>query len=198
MKLTKALTDEELVVLITQDNVNAFQLLYNRYWKKMLAKAYSQLQSHTIAEEVVQDAFINFWKRRHKIELRYSFHTYIASVVKYEVMTQLAKKNRERLYMDDLSLPVIEDHSMQHWLDFDELKLQMDNLIHMLPAKCQLVFKLSREQGLSDRQISENLEISRKTVEAHISKALKTLRLSINNFLTLAPFLFAGALLLLK
>ena len=198
MELTKALTDEELVVLITQDNVKAFQLLYNRYWKKMLAKAYTQLQSYTIAEEVVQDAFINFWKRRHKIELKYRFHTYIASVVKYEVMTQLAKKNREHLYMDDLSLPVVEDHSTQHWLDFDELKLQMDNLIHTLPVKCQLVFKLSREQGLSDKQISENLEISRKTVEAHISKALRTLRLSINNFLTLAPFFFAGALLLIK
>lgn len=198
MELAKALTDEELVVLITQDNVKAFQLLYNRYWKKMLAKAYTQLQSHTIAEEVVQDAFINFWKRRHKIELKYSFHTYIASVVKYEVMTQLAKKNKEHLYMDDLSLPVVEDHSTQHWLDFDEFKLQMDNFIHLLPDKCQLVFKLSREHGLSDKQISENLDISRKTVEAHISKALKTLRLSINNFLVLAPFFFAGAAFLSK
>ncbi|MDB5116392.1 MAG: polymerase sigma-70 factor [Mucilaginibacter sp.] len=198
MELTKTLTDEELVVLITQDDVKAFQLLYNRYWKRMLAKAYSQLQSHTAAEEVVQDAFINFWKRRHKIELKYRFHTYIASVVKYEVMAHLAKKSKQHLYIDDLSLPVIQDHSTQHWLDFDELKLQMDNLIHALPSKCQLVFKLSREHGLSDKQISENLEISRKTVEAHISKALRTLRLSINNFLTLAPFFFAGALLLIK
>jgi RNA polymerase sigma-70 factor (family 1) len=198
MELTKTLTDEELVVLITQDDVKAFQLLYNRYWKRMLAKACSQLQSHTAAEEVVQDAFINFWKRRHKIELKYRFHTYIASVVKYEVMAQLAKKSKQHLYIDDLSLPVIQDHSTQHWLDFDELKLQMDNLIHTLPSKCQLVFKLSREHGLSDKQISENLEISRKTVEAHISKALRTLRLSINNFLTLAPFFFAGALLLIK
>jgi RNA polymerase sigma-70 factor (family 1) len=198
MELTKALTDEELVVLIAQDNVKAFQILYNRYWKKMLAKAHAQLQSNTIAEEVVQDAFINFWKRRHKIELKYSFHTYIASVVKYEVMTQLAKKNKEHLYMDDLSLPVVEDHSTQHWLDFDELKLQMDNLIHLLPDKCQLVFKLSREHGLSDKQISENLAISRKTVEAHISKALRTLRLSINNFLVFAPIFFAGAAFLSK
>jgi RNA polymerase sigma-70 factor (family 1) len=196
MELYKTLTDEELVVLITKDNAQAFRLLYNRYWKRMLAKAYTQLQSYTLAEEVVQDAFINFWKRRHKIELKYRFHTYIASVVKYEVMAQLAKKNRQHLYIDDLSIPAIQDHSTQNWLDFDELKSQIDGLIHTLPSKCQLVFKLSREQGLSDKQISENLEISRKTVEAHISKALKTLRLSINNFLTTLPFFLAGALLL--
>ena len=185
MELSKTLTDEELVVLITKDNVKAFRLLYNRYWKKMLAKAYTQLQSYTIAEEVVQDAFINFWKRRHKIDLKYRFNTYISSVVKYEVMAQLAKKSKQHLYIDDLTIPAIEDHSTQNWLDFDELKLQVDMMIQTLPDKCQLVFKLSREQGLTDKQISENLEISRKTVEAHISKALKTLRLSLNNFFTL-------------
>ncbi|HEY0244288.1 MAG TPA: RNA polymerase sigma-70 factor [Mucilaginibacter sp.] len=182
MELLKKLTDEELVILITKDNSTAFKILYNRYWKRMLAKAYNQLQSHSIAEEVVQDAFINFWKRRHTIQLRYSFHTYIASVVKYEVMTQLAKRNRQPLFIDDVQITPIEDNSTQHWLDFDELKSQIECLVNTLPEKCQLVFRLSRDKGLTDKQISENLAISHKTVEAHISKALKTLRLSLNNF----------------
>src|SRR5882757_8624702 len=102
MELLKTLTDEELILLIARDNTVAFKMLYNRYWKKMLAKAYTQLQSYTIAEEVVQDAFINLWKRRHTIALKYTFHTYIASVVRYEVMAQLAKRNKQPLYIDDL------------------------------------------------------------------------------------------------
>ena len=198
MKLSKTLTDEELVVLITQNNEKAFKLLYNRYWKRMLAKAYTQLQSYTIAEEVVQDAFINFWNRRHTLQLKYSFHTYIASVVRYEVMAQVAKKSKQPLYMDDLNMPGIADHSTQNWLDFDELKSNLDMLVNTLPEKCRLVFKLSRENGMSDKQISENLEISRKTVEAHLGKALKTLRLSINNFLAVLPFMATVLIVLSK
>lgn len=188
MKLSKKLSDEELILLISRDNAIAFKMLYNRYWKKMLTKAYTQLQSHTIAEEVVQDAFINLWKRRHTITLKYTFHTYIASVVRYEVMTQLAKKNKQPLYIDDLEIPAVADNATQQWLDFDELKLQIESLVNTLPDKCRLVFKLSRDKGLSDKQIAESLDISPKTVEAHISKALKTLRLSLNNFICLTLF----------
>ncbi|MEO6524345.1 MAG: RNA polymerase sigma-70 factor [Mucilaginibacter sp.] len=188
MELSKTPTDEELILLIAKDNTIAFKMLYNRYWKKMLAKAYGQLRSYTLAEEVVQDAFINLWKRRHTITLKYTFHTYIASVVRYEVMTQLAKKNKQPLYIDDLEIPAVADNATQQWLDFDELKLQIESLVDTLPDKCRLVFKLSRDKGLSDKQIAENLAISSKTVEAHISKALKTLRLSLNNFLCLTLF----------
>jgi RNA polymerase sigma-70 factor (ECF subfamily) len=188
MELSKNLSDEELILLIARDNAIAFKMLYNRYWKKMLVKAYAQLQSYTIAEEVVQDAFINLWKRRHTITLKYTFHTYIASVVRYEVMTQLAKKNKQPLYIDDLEIPAVADHSTQQWLDFDELRSQIESLVDTLPDKCRLVFKLSRDKGLSDKQIAESLTISPKTVEAHISKALKTLRLSLNNFICLTLF----------
>ena len=188
MKLSKTLTDEELILLIARDNAVAFKMLYNRYWKKMLAKAYIQLQSYPIAEEIVQDAFINIWKRRHTIILKYTFHTYIASVVRYEVMAHLAKKNKQPLFIDDLEIPIIADNATQQWLDFDELRSQIESLIDTLPDKCRLVFKLSREKGLTDKQIAENLAISPKTVEAHIGKALKVLRLSLNNFFSLTLF----------
>ncbi|MCC8423710.1 RNA polymerase sigma-70 factor [Mucilaginibacter sp. UR6-11] len=182
MELFKKLSDEKLVALIAENNNKAFRALYNRYWDKMLVKAYTLLQSHDLAEEVVQDAFINFWKRRHTIELKYSFHTYIASVVKYEVMTKIAGRNKQPLYIDDVTFANPADHSTQQWLDFDELKNQIETTIHTLPDKCQLVFKLSREEGLTARQISDTLNISHKTVEAHITKAIKVLRVSLSSF----------------
>ena len=176
------LSDEELLLRIANDNEKAFRVLYERYWKKMLVRACVLLRSHDFAEEVVQDAFINIWKRRHTMVLKNSFNTYISAVVKYEVMTKLAQQSKQPLYMDDMAITAVQDNSTQQWLDFDDLYEEMQQSIHTLPDKCQLVFRLSREEGLSARQISEALHISPKTVEAHISKALKMLRISLSSF----------------
>jgi RNA polymerase sigma-70 factor (family 1) len=181
MELFKKLSDEELVALIAENNNRAFRALYDRYWDRMLIRAYTLLQSHDLAEEVVQDAFISFWKRRHTITLKYSFHTYIASVVKYEVMTKLAARAKQPAYMEDITFANPADHSTQQWLDFDELKARYENTMHSLPDKCRLVFKLSREEGLTAKQISDTLNISHKTVEAHITKAIKVLRVSLSS-----------------
>jgi len=186
MTSLKELTDEELVLLIAEDNNKAFKVLYDRYWKKMLVKAFFQLKCHVLAEEVVQEAFINLWKRRHTVQLKYTFHTYIASVVRYEVMSAIARRGKQPLFIEDIKLAPIADNSTAHWLAFEELRERVESHVSSLPEKCQLVFRMSREQGLSDRQISECLEISHKTVEAHMCKALKTLRLNLSHLSTIA------------
>lgn len=182
MELFKKLSDEKLVELIAKNNNKAFRILYDRYWDRMLVKAFSLLQSHEMAEEVVQDAFISFWRRRQTLQLKYSFHTYIASIVKYEVMTKLANRDQLPLYIEDITFANPADHSTQQWLDFEELEDRIQNTIHSLPDKCQLVFRLSREEGLTTKQISDTLHISPKTVEAHISKAIRTLRVNLSSF----------------
>ncbi|PJJ85090.1 RNA polymerase sigma-70 factor [Mucilaginibacter auburnensis] len=174
-------SDEELVRLMAADNEKAFQILYNRYWDKLLIRAYSILKAHELAEEVVQDSFINLWKKRHTITIKHTFNTYISAVVKYEVLRKLAKQPTT-LYMEDIAVVAIHDHSTQNRLDFDDLHAQIEQTVKVLPDKCQLVFRLSREEGLTAKQISDALQISPKTVEAHITKALKTLRVSLGSF----------------
>ncbi|TZF81350.1 RNA polymerase sigma-70 factor [Pedobacter sp. BS3] len=184
MALYSEYTDQELVTLLTADDEKAFRTLYNRYWQRLLLKAYMQLGTYTEAEEVVQDTFINLWKRRHRIQLHYSFHTYIAAVVRYEIMAKLAgRKVCEHIPVDDARVLSLADHSTQQWLDFEELSKQIELEVQQLPEKCQLVFRLSREKGLTEKQVAENLDISVKTVEAHISKALKTLRVGLSHIL---------------
>lgn len=184
-------TDEELVMLLKEDNEQVFRVLYDRYWKRMLVKAYAQLGSHADAEEVVQDAFISLWKRRHKIQLKYSFHTYIASVVRYEVMARIAKnKTHGHISISEELEEATPDDATRQWLDFDDLSRQLEDAVQTLPEKCQLVFRLSREQGLTEKQIAENLDISPKTVEAHMTKALKSLRSAIGQFLSILPSIF--------
>ncbi len=95
MSAYNGLSDKELYALLAQDNEEAFNLLYHRYWKRMLYKAMVKLQSETDAEEVVQDAFVDIWKSRHRIDIQYTFHTYIAAIVRYKVMAKLASNKKQ-------------------------------------------------------------------------------------------------------
>lgn len=179
-------TDSELISLLSKDNEQAFRVLYDRYWQRMLLKAYDRLGSYADAEEVVQDSFINLWNRRHRLKITYSFHTYFAAVVRYEVMAKLARRrNKEHEPIDEQQAMRLADDSTEQWLDFMDLSRQIEEAVHALPERCQMVFRLSRDKGLTEKQISEDLQISIKTVEAHMSKAIKTIRAALNQLFTL-------------
>lgn len=184
MVLYNELSDADLVFLLAEDNYEAFSTLYSRYWKRMLVKAFTQLKSHADAEEVVQDSFINLWRRRKTLQLKHTFHTYIAAVVRYEVMTKIAGNKKNFIFIEDAKPAAMEDDSTQQWLAFSDLQQEIETAIQSLPDKCRLVFRMSRDKGMTEKQISAELNISQKTVEAHMSKALKNLRLKLNrNFI---------------
>ena len=192
MQSYNILTDNELFLLLAQDNEEAFNLLFRRYWKRMLYKTIIKLQSDSDAEEIVQDAFIDIWKSRHRIVIQNSFHTYIAAVVRYKVMAKMASNRKEITdYVEDVYMLHVEDNTTEQWLGFNELRSEIENAVKVLPEKCQLVFRMSRESGMSDKEIAQGLNISQKTVEAHISRALKSLRVSINQFLAILPFIIS-------
>jgi len=180
VRLWQSYNDNELVLLIAKDDEQAFRVLYDRYWKKLLVQALLKLQSAEEAEEIVQTIFINLWRRRHTIQLKHSFHTYVASMLKYEILRQLALNKKEKHFRENMSaLHVVEDHSTRNWLDYEQLREEIEKTIQLLPEKCQLVFRLSREAGLTEKQIAESLSIAPKTVQAHMGKALKQLRTSL-------------------
>jgi RNA polymerase sigma-70 factor (family 1) len=179
-------TDEELIQRMSRDDERAFRLLYERYWDKLLVHAYLKLGSNGEAEEIVQDAFVGLWRRRGSLQLKNSFYTYISSVVKYEILRRLAsRKAKTDFEKDAIHLYREEDDSTIQWLNYEDLREQIESTIRSLPEKCRIVFRLSREEGLTERQIAHTLHISPKTVEAHKSKALRVLRTSLAQFLGL-------------
>ncbi len=183
-------TDEDLLALLKNDDEKAFGLLYDRYWERMITKAYAALGSHVDAEEIVQDIFINLWKKRHTVELKYSFKTYISSAVKYEIYSKIAglKKRKDQAGVETDNIELVDD-STQQWLEFDELRLYIETAMSVLPEKCRLVFSLSRFDELTNAEIADSLNLSKKTVEAHITKALKTLRENMGNINSYNAFL---------
>ena len=172
------LSDNELALLITTDDEAAFNEIYKRYWERLYVAARHRISDSYEAEEIVQEIFCNLWRKRNCFELTKGFQYYFSVAVKFEVINRMAKKSREnRVKKEVLVLSSAIDESTSDQLDFNELQSQLALTIKVLPEKCLLVFKLKHEEGYSQKQIAEELNIAEKTVEAHLSKARKTIRI---------------------
>jgi RNA polymerase sigma-70 factor (family 1) len=177
-------TDNELYTLFSQGKEAAFTQLYTRYWKSMLYKAMLKLEDADEAEDVVQETLLDIWKSGGRLQIRHSFSTYLAAALRYKILERLAIRRQQYCRpVSDIGEIELADDATRHWLDFADRQEEIESAVQALPEKCQLVFRLSREQGLTDGEIAKQLSVTRKTVEAHISKALKHLRTSIRHFL---------------
>lgn len=179
-------SDRELIDRIRVDDEDAFTQIYTRYWKVLLSTAANKIKDLEEAEEIVQDIFVALWKRRKVLEITGSLNNYLAVSVKYRVIKALARKQCQQKYQAyQLEHALLLDNTTQEWLDFEEMRAQLTELVANLPEKCRLVYQLSKESYLSQKQIAAALNISEKTVEAHLARAAKSLRAGLSQFLSL-------------
>ncbi len=171
-------TEAELIVMLCGDDDAAFTEIYRRFWDKVFAVAYHRLNDEAEAEEVVQDVFFSLWKRRHELEIQFSLNTYLSTAVKYQIINRQSRRYLKGKVVDlEEAISEVEGvNSTQLWFSERELKQQLQLHIENLPEKCRLVFKMSREEGRSHAVIAKELGISEKTVEAHVTRALKLLK----------------------
>lgn len=173
-------SDAELMELLRQDNQGAMRQIFDRYWKKLFSVALNRLSVPERAEECVSDVLISVWERRKSIHLRHSLATYLAVAVKYRAMRMLAKEYQQGLQrtvelLDD-EIYGYDASSVDEYIFEKELMESLENSVKQLPDKCQLVYRMSSEQGMSYKEIAKKLNLSEKTVQAHLTKATKDLR----------------------
>lgn len=184
------LSDRRLALLIRAGDPEAFKVIYDRFWDKMLVVAAKRLGDVLEAEEAVQDIFLNLWRRRESFELKVSFENYLAVAVKFEVINRRAKRVREEtLRLEFSALPSSVGDNKQTF-DLEYLQRQLEQTINSLPPKCRLVFRLSRDDDYTNKQIAEQLGISEKAVEKQVTKALKALRERLGKYYSLVAIVY--------
>ncbi|MBW3469571.1 RNA polymerase sigma-70 factor [Arthrospiribacter ruber] len=160
--------------------LKGFENAYRQYASKVYAVCRSQIKSREIAEEIVQDIFRSLWERRNKIDLREPLEHYLIRSAKLKVIDYFRQKQRDQKHLAcAMQEYCLSENCTEDTLAFNELHQQISELVDMLPCHCREVYKLSREEGLSNKEIAERLDISLKTVEYHMGKALRFLKDSL-------------------
>lgn len=179
------LSDNELVALLKATDHAAFAEIYKRYWQKLYATAVHKIDDFSEAEDLVQQLFVTLWERREQLEISSSLSSYLAVAVKYRVFKSLAKASRYAHFASEQAVEEAigtTDNSTQEWLEFEEVRHRLAELVATLPDKCRLVYQMTREEGLSQKQTAEILNISEKTVQSHMNSAYKVLKNGLKRF----------------
>ena len=182
MKFNKSIdiivTGEDLLYLIEHNDKDAFTDFYSDNFQKLILVSDKYVKDMYIAEEIVQDVFLKIWEDRKLLANVSSVRAYLyRSVVNASINYVNRQKNIEKHHLK-IAEHVTED-DIELINEQNELIVLLYKEIELLPDKCRNVFKLSRLEGMKYKEIAIELNISEKTVENHMSNALRILRLRI-------------------
>jgi RNA polymerase sigma-70 factor (ECF subfamily) len=174
---------------------NAFKVLYQKYAPKLFGFSRKYLNSDIESEEIVQEVFIRIWEKKENIDENQSFSSYVFQAAKHKIFNGFRKKVNEQAYLDFLILSDKSSSSFTEMeVEYREIKEKADQAIKAMPPKRQEIFRLSREQGLKNKEIAAKLQISIKTVENQMGQALKFLRDELSDYqLLILAFLFLAS-----
>ena len=161
-----------------------FKSIMDEYYSRLFNFANGYLNNDESVKELLQDVFLLLWDKREKLADNTTLSSYLFTITRNKCIDQIRKEKLMLQFRTDKkdeyirlseSYNALSDQILDE-IFASEVQEVIENAINNLPDQCQKVFRLSRNNGLKNKEISKNLEISEKTVEAHITKALKLLK----------------------
>lgn len=186
--------EKQLLDRLRQGDETALDRLFETYYRYLFKIAHTMLRDTDAAKDCVQEVFLRFWQKRNEIEVKTTLKGYLQRSIVNECLALLRK---QRTFSQPETQAALADsaHSPLQHLESDSLAALVQAAIERLPEQCRLIFRLSRSQEMSYREIAEHLDLSPKTVENQIGKALKQLRADLGPWLSiLLPTLAANAI----
>ena len=167
--------EAQLVRSLSKDNILAFNTLFREYSGRLYRFAFGYLKSEELSEELVQEVFTRIWENRKSLKSEYSFNSYLFTIAfniikKHFRRTVCVSEYFKKQAAKDLDLETVEK------INYDSLYQYVSELADQLPARRKEIFIKSRFEGLSIKEIAEELKISHKTVENQLTDALRFIR----------------------
>lgn len=177
-----SLKERDLIHRLNNNDESALALVYKENWELMYFAVYNLVKNKQISEDIVQDVFVKIWKNRERLDIKVSLKSYLYTSAIYKTYDYF-RKNKSAITFELLENfnERIQTSNPETKLMDKELHEYLETIINELPEKCRIVFNLSRNEGLSHKEIASKLNISTRTVEGHITKALKILRVSLSS-----------------
>jgi RNA polymerase sigma-70 factor (ECF subfamily) len=171
------ITEKSLLSALKNGDVKAFDKLFADYGKRLYHFAYGYLKSREEAEGLVQEVFLKIWKNRDNLNPGLSFNSYIFKIA-YHIILELFEKNyRQKVYQHQLIEEAIEftDETNER-LNYQMMLEKVESLIQKLPSRQKEILLKRKKEGIPVKEIAEQLGISPKTVENHLTEAIKNLK----------------------
>lgn len=184
--------DRYLLNAVKEGQKKAFNMLFDRYASRLYHIALKYVGKPDEAEEVVQEVFVKVWVNRDRLKPHLPFVPYLIRISKNLVINKSKKRLHEEAYIRYKSLINTKPHhTTENQVVLKELQDLLEIKVAQLPEKRKQIYRLSREQGLTNREIAEKLVVSESTVENHINKALKDLKnyLQDHKYLSLTSYI---------
>ena len=191
MKKIKINTDSVLIKGLKKDDHDSFQKLFDYYGQILYQFSFSYLKSKEAAEEVVQEVFIKIWDNRNKIRTDTSFKSYLFTIALNSIRKQFNKQSRQNKLEHDILLELSSnEEEFDDNPDYQMLLDKLDEFIQLMPEKRRQVFIKKKIEGKSLKEISDELSITTKTVEYHITEGMKYLKKNFEKYKLNGMFFF--------
>ncbi len=180
MNLNKNISDDELVEKLREGDIEAFDVVFEKYGDRLFGFAFQYLKSKEETEGLVQEVFLKIWEKRKTLKKDSSLKSYLFTITYHNICKFFRRKQlREKLNQE---IGLVSDISMdtEEQIDYNSTLEQIEKLIEQLPPKQKVIFEKSRKEGKSTREIADEMHLAPGTVDNHISAVLKFLRKHIS------------------
>jgi RNA polymerase sigma-70 factor, ECF subfamily len=182
------LNDFQIQRKIQNGDIKEYERLFLKYYEPLCHFAFTFLKDMDLAEDVVQEFFYNFWKKRESLSIKISLNSYLYQSIRNNSLHYLGHLSIREQYAETIKNEFNEQivYTEQDVSGLNELNKAIDETLHKLPERCSRIFSMNRFEGKKYREIAEILSISVKTVEADMGKAIRVFRKSLKDFTNMA------------
>jgi RNA polymerase sigma-70 factor (family 1) len=172
--------EKALLKLISEGDESAFRTIYDTYYDHIFGVAFAFMKSTAMAEDAVQEVFCKIWYKRTSLPLVEKFDAYLFMVARNHILTEIRNNLRQKEYVESLRkyLHESDETPLQTFINNESEEI-IRKAVEALPAQQKSVYKLTREDGLSQAEIAGKLSISKNTVRNHMNASLRFIRLYI-------------------
>ena len=171
------ITDKDLVVLVHSQPLEAFRLIYQRYWDPLFNIAFKRLQDAEEARDIVQEVFTTVWDQRAQLQPRESLLPYLQVILRNRIFNLYARNEVKLKYIVETQWQATfaQNNAVQQ-LTLKELQDIVNDAIAQLPPRMQEIFLLNREDQLTPAEIAQHLSLSVQTVKNQLHRATEKMR----------------------
>ncbi|ERJ58705.1 RNA polymerase sigma factor [Sphingobacterium paucimobilis] len=189
---TFPIADEQALINDLQSgSKQAFEIIFHRYKGLLYVHANKLLKDQEVARDIVQDIFLNLWKDRFSISINKNLSAYLFRSVRNRVINYHLKEGKSNEFVNEFSTKLLYyQNDTDHLLRTNMLNELIEKELQALPDRMRTVFNLSRKEGLSHKEIAEQLQISEQGVRSHIKNSLRILRFRLGSSYILLFFYY--------